>query len=327
MKKEMISKMKYTFQTILLLLAGIEIEAFAPRSCLPQRSFSIQPKKGRLTIKNSKMIQEQLGNMLDTSQIVATATNPSVQAEIFGDLSHVCLDFLTFFSPDTIILRLLVLCGRTCSIAADISLDNTMTPDEALFQSTMAVIALVNFSETIIPLIRTRARQTASFRDRRIYHSVFRKAGFRYLDYLSLLSDAFQWVELSEGAIVMEDADNLLLTYHGAVFVHHSEVGSEHMYGIRNGKMYHDLIGNLTRSIHIIDAKLSSFSERANDDSENRNMMSHLTYLEAKTGGTMLLRLNMKRLTKIAEKDNRIRESIKTLLLIALQEKLSKTYK
>jgi len=316
------SNIKSIIQTALMLLAGVEIKAFAPQAFPLHRSLSTQPRKRGLLVKTS-MALESFSSLIDTSQIIVTATNPNVQAEIFGDLSHICLDFLTFFSPDTIIIRLLVLCGRTCSIAADISLDNTMTPDEVIFQSTMTVIALVNFAEKMIPLIRTRAKQTASFRDRRIYHSVFRKAGFGYLDYLTLLSDAFQWVEISEGTIVMEDADNLFLTYHGVVLVHNGAVGGEYIYGSPNGKMYHDVIGNLTRSIHLIDTKLSNAVERTDDDLNNRTMMSHLTYLEAKTGPTMLLRLNMKRLTKIAENDNRIRESIKTLLLIALHDKLS----
>lgn len=277
--------------------------------------------------------------IVGTSDILASGTNQNIfEAEVFGDLSHICLDFLTFFSPETIIFRLVVLCGRICSIVADISLDNSITLDEAIFQSIMIFIAFSNFAEKLIPLIRTRITRRASFRDKRIYQAIFKKTGMGYLDFLALLSEAFQWIELSEGAIVVEDADNLLFTYRGVVVEHkaHESVDGrsretiETYHGLRSdgaGRSF-DLIGNLTRATKLIDEKMYITSaycqELSQDGHPNRTLVSPLTFLEAKTTRTLLLRLNMKHLTKIAEKDSKMRESIKTLLLVSLQNKLSK---
>lgn len=268
-----------------------------------------------------------------TSHVLVSTTNQKMfEAEVFGDLSHICLDFLTFFSPETIILRLVVLCGRVCSIVADISLDNAITIDEAIFQSIMIFIAFTNFAEKLIPLIRTRVTRRASFRDKRIYQSIFKQTGMGYLDFLALLSDAFQWIELSEGAIAIEDADNILLTYHGVVIEHkaHESISSENsdivMYYGGAGRSF-ELIGNLNRAAKLIDDKMYNSEnglELCKEREHDRQLVSPLTFLEAKTRGTLLLRLNMKRLTKITEKDSKMRESIKTLLLLHLQRKLSK---
>lgn len=251
--------------------------------------------------------------LVDSCKNFISTTNQNIQAQIFSDLSHVCLDFLTLFSPNTLALRLLVLCGRTCSIAADLSYDNTMTADEAIFQSIMMIIALKNLTQKLIPLTYLKSR--SSFRDRRIYHTMFRKAGFGYIDFLILISDVFQWVEVPNGTIFAEDADNLLITYNGIV------VEGDIIYGQRNGASSYELIGNITRAAHLIDGTLH---ENSGDFVHNRNLASPLTYLEARSTRTLLLRINMKRLKTIIEKDNKMRECIKNLLLIALQDKLSR---
>ncbi len=80
-------------------------------------------------------------NMLySTSQLIATSgTNESIEAEIFGDLAHLFLDFATFFSPDTVVLRLFVVCGRIFSILSDYIPDGEMAPDEAFIQCKISV--------------------------------------------------------------------------------------------------------------------------------------------------------------------------------------------
>jgi hypothetical protein len=262
---------------------------------------------------STKLSVRGMDYLVDSCKKFISTTNQNIQADIFSDLSHVCLDFLALFSPNTIALRLLVLCGRACSIAADLSFDNTMTVDEATFQSIMMILALKNLTQKLIPLTYPKGR--SSFRDRRIYHTIFRKAGFGYVDFLILISDVFQWVEVPDGTIFAEDADNLLITYNGIV------VEGDIIYGQRNGASSYELIGNITRAAHLIDGILH---ENLGDHMHNRNLESPLTYLEARSTRTLLLRINMKRLKTTVEKDNKMRECIKNLLLIALQDKLSR---
>ena len=98
------------------------------------------PLKHRRTNK-SKSTQRQMvslslvDNLIQsTSIIIAVPADNNVQAEVFADLAHIFLDLATFFTPDTIILRLFVVIGRMFSILSDYIPDQKMTPEEFLFQ-------------------------------------------------------------------------------------------------------------------------------------------------------------------------------------------------
>ena len=41
------------------------------------------------------------------------------EAQFCRDIAHFCLDVATVCSPDTMVLRLLIFCGRICSILSD----------------------------------------------------------------------------------------------------------------------------------------------------------------------------------------------------------------
>ncbi len=97
------------------------------------------PLKQRRT--NIKSTQRQMVGMAlvdsliqSTSLIIAVPADNNIQAEVFADLAHIFLDLATFFTPDTIILRLFVVIGRLFSILSDYIPDQKMSPEEFIFQ-------------------------------------------------------------------------------------------------------------------------------------------------------------------------------------------------
>ena len=108
-------------------------------------TFSYEEKNENNPLKHhrrtNKSTQRQMVNLSlvdnlfqSTSIIITVPADNNVQAQVFADLAHIFLDLATFFSPDTIILRLFVVIGRMFSILSDYIPDQKMTLEEILFQ-------------------------------------------------------------------------------------------------------------------------------------------------------------------------------------------------
>lgn len=254
--------------------------------------------------------------MLQLPQVVISTTEQNIQAQIFADLAHIILDFATVFSPDTIVLRLFVLCGRAFSILSDFIPDGEMTPDELLFQASMFTLSSNNLVKKCVPLLRS-CNQTASFRDRRLYQNVFSQAGFSLAQYTSLLANgALEWVEIPPRSIHLENEDNLLVSYRGIVF-HPGNGNDNAIYGKRNGRRHHDFIGNLSAAAKKLTDE--GLKKRSAEARKKRSL------LRVQTGSieATLLRINTRRLLEAVSEDDVIAECVKNLYFNAIQDKLT----
>lgn len=275
-------------------------------------------------------------SLLQSSSIlIGLPADNNVEAEIFRDLAHVFLDLATFFSPDTILLRLLLVFGRCFAILSDYIPDQMMMPDEFIFQLSMLGYSSRKFLQKFEVVLHSTSK-SSTFRDRRVYHTSFRPAGFTWTQYMALMNDALEWVEAPDGAILFEDKANLLVMSGGLVHTRNHLNDDVEIYR-RSGRSSRGIIGDLSMLSRLNtdeewkDIKRSSSKNSQHDTASNKNAQSiedarqnDSRMLQAWGTGTgaSLLRINTERLFNVAKKDPRIAECTKNLYFSAMQERL-----
>lgn len=279
-----------------------------------------------------------LSSMMETVAVDSAnvlISQQSLEAEILSDLAHLCLDFATLFSPDTIVLRLFVICGRVFNILADYIPDRQMTTDEIVIQSFMLSLSCRNFFLMFQELLRSSG-QPASFQDRRIYQTIFRPAGFTWSQYKLLVSDgALEWVQGSPDSTLCESRQNLLLTYRGTVLKLQPGRMYE-VYGRRNGRCSHDYVGDLSLVKDLLDISCGSNRRSpkgkqihqalphdvASIANTNCGHQSEFQILQIGKLGATILRINTYKLLESAKADASIAECTKNLIFNGIHAKL-----
>ncbi len=238
------------------------------------------------------------------------------EAQLFGDLAHFLLDVVTFSSPDTMLLRLLILCGRICSILSDYVPDHSMTYDEIAFQSTMLTIAGNKFYKKLSTTISS-LKEATSFRDGRIYRNMFSPAGFTWIQYKTLLlSEVLQWSMYKPGEIFVQDSSSLFITYKGEVEQFKDGLISRR-YGSCGSIYCHEVIGDLSQGSEIVLDRKKRKSLKDRQDVEEK-----VNIFRSGSTGSMLLRIDVNKLMQISEDDDDISENTKNLYLNVMQKKL-----
>jgi len=249
--------------------------------------------------------------------------NQNIQAEIFGDLAHATLDGATLLSLSPVILRLFIFVGRIFAILADYLPDHAMTPDETIFQLLMLILSGRSLYNDTVTLVTSYTKST-SFKDRKIYLIAFLPVGFSWMQYKLLISNALEWVELSPGKCVLEENDSLLLVYRGDV---HQDIDGINIqqYGICNQINVLDIVGDLFLAKELIDSKFNKKRRIKNvkpTTIDNVGQPQTRYVLKAGSDGSLLLRIKVKKLLDIANKDEQLFGSIKNLVSNGIQNRL-----
>jgi len=265
---------------------------------------------------NFEGIQSMVSNTIKISR------NPNVEAEVFADLAHATLDVATLFSMNPIVLRIFIFVGRIFAILSDYLPDHSMTPDETIFQLAMLILSGRTLYDDATKLISSSTK-SISYKDRKIYLIAFLPVGFSWMQYKSLISDALEWVELLPGNCLSEENDTLLITYRGDVYQNIDGFNIQR-YGTRNATNILDMIGNLSLVMDLINSK--QYRKR-----KIKNIKPTTTYdigqqsqykLRAGPDGSLLLRIKVDKLLEIANGDEKLFESIKSLVSSGIQNRL-----
>jgi len=249
--------------------------------------------------------------------------NQNIQAEVFGDLAHAALDGATLLSLSPVVLRLFIFVGRIFAILADYLPDHAMTPDETIFQLSMLILSVRSLYMDTVTLVSSCTKST-SFKDRKIYLIAFLPVGFSWMQYKSLISNALEWVELAPGKCVLEENDSLLLVYRGNV---HQDIDGFNIqqYGIRNQTNVLDIVGDLFLAKELIDSKFNDKRKIKNfkPATIDRSGQPQSRYeLKAGSDGSLLLRIKVKKILNMANKDEQLIGSIKNLVSNGIQNRL-----
>ena len=162
------------------------------------------------------------------SETMRISPNPSIEAEVYGDLAHAILDGATLLQLSPFTLRLLIFVGRIFGILSDYLPDQYMTPDETVFQLSMLILSGWSLYNNSITLISSSIK-SVSYKDKKIYLIAFRPVGFSWIQFKMLIYDALEWVELPPGKTLLEENDYLFLTYEGYVYQEVDGTGMVHM--------------------------------------------------------------------------------------------------
>jgi hypothetical protein len=178
------------------------------------------------------------------------AFEQNLQAQLYGDISHLILDFGTIYAPDTLLIRLFIFLGRICSILSDYTPDHSMTLDDLVFQFTMLAFNTSSLLNKIAAFTPSLTR-TTSFQDKRMFINVFRPAGFSWVQYKTLLAhNIIEWSHCEPEACFVEDNESLLVTYQGQVnqFIN-GRPSTQYGSTMRDGGAYnYDIIGDFSEA-------------------------------------------------------------------------------
>jgi len=257
---------------------------------------------------------------LDGPDDLLSSNIQKLEAQLFGDMAHLILDFGTILNPDTIVLRLFIFLGRICSILSDYVPDHSMTYDETLFQfSMLAISSNMLFKKFRIAI--ASLNETTSFKDRRIYQRIFYPAGFSWFQYKSLLaSGVLEWKEASAAEILVEDSGNSLITYRGEIKQVVTKGSSDIIHsGMYDGKV--SVIGDFSKLNTLIKTKRTK-PPKIQQRCDLVDKQTECILLAGSTGATFL-RIHMEELLQQAGDDADINECSKCLYFNAMQRRLS----
>mmetsp|Transcript_32825 Transcript_32825/g.39330 ORF Transcript_32825/g.39330 Transcript_32825/m.39330 type:complete len:346 (+) Transcript_32825:71-1108(+) len=249
--------------------------------------------------------------------------NPNIEAEVFRDLAHATLDVATLFPINPIVLRIIIFVGRLFSILGDYLPDHYMTPDEMLFQLSMLTLSSRSLYDNTTKLVSTSTK-SISFQDRKIYLLVFKPAGFSWMQYKVLISDALEWVELQPDQCLLDEDDSLFLTYRGDVYQDIDGFNVKR-YGTRNLARSLDMVGNLSAAKDLIDSKCSykrKLKNAKNVNTRGIGQQRSQCRLRAGLDGSLLLRIDINKLLDRANGDEKLFGNIKSLVSYGIEKRL-----
>jgi hypothetical protein len=250
-------------------------------------------------------------------------SDPTVEAELFNDIAHVGLDLVTFLGPATAILRLAALIGRLAAIGADYVPDHTMLPSELLFQCFMLYFASQAFLRSFLPIILASTAKT-DFSDGRAYRKVFEKVGLTWMQYKAIKSYAMEWITVEPNVCITSDE-------------HNSSTAAEqdYVYVLYRGDVQVTSAGqslmNLTQGLlgerHLSKSLERSSKNKSKNSSNGEAVSSSSSYPKtticAGDKGATLLRIQTSKLTTLMDHDPELAQSIRSLLMKGMEEKLN----
>lgn len=245
--------------------------------------------------------------------LASTFMDPAVESELFNDAAHVGLDLSTMLRPATALLRLSIVIGRICAILSDYLPDGRMNPEEIVFQTIMLLLASGACLQSCLPLLLA-ATAKLSYRDGRAYTRMFQSLGITWTQYKAMVAVALDWVQLEPHEYIRETNDDkyMYMLYSGDTQLRCPTTGKSVQNITASTSGYSGLLGEL-KLAQLLDFDKSSQQEEATIDPT----------IQAGGTGATLLRINIKKLKMLMDQDTELSESIKSLLVKGMHEKLS----
>ena len=260
-----------------------------------------------------------------TTEILAP--NPHTEAEI---LSDVLQDLSPLFSPNTAVIRLLTLVGRVLLLSSDYIQHQYLSPDEWVFQLCMLAFSTQSFIRSARPIISASmiSNSTLTVRDRKAYSLLFDIVGLSTLQFKTLLSsNVLEWKELDADEEIELNGDIYWL-YSGGLrgagdcLNSPSKSISSRIFGeVHFARKLQDSLHITTSKKNKI-KKVEESTEMAPEDYSSNSTL--LRKIHAGQDGAVLLRISTTKLLELMNDDNELSVSVQRLVLLCMQEKLSR---
>lgn len=239
------------------------------------------------------------------------------------------LDLTTFLSINSAWIRFCNVFGRILIITSDYVSDHYISPDEALFQAAMLTVSTQLLVRSAWPVLLAASTTSLSVRDRRAFAQLFSGADLSVLQFKTLLaSDTLEWVELERGQTMDLDQEYMYWLHSGEVTSSlqessfntddNSSLGISHrMFGevhfakaLEESRHQHKTKSAKSSKVKVVSVPTNAVNET----------------LTAGTDGAVMLRIDTTKLLKLMNHDDQLYDSINGLVLLCMQEKLSRTF-
>lgn len=261
------------------------------------------------------------GSALASAFLVSAPVDPTVEAQVLTDMSHLGLDLAGFLGPGMIVLRLAAVAGRLCTMAADYVPDHTILPEEMVFQLCMLTAAWVALVKAALLPAFAASASKVTVKDGRAFTALFAPAGISWTDFKALSVCALDWITVEAGETVTTDEfakedEYIYWLYSGNV-----QVESE------GTTLYN--VSRFSRGASNLDGGRGLLGERRLlrrlEQSNKKNSKSDTyprTTVRATSAAT-LLRIHTPNLKLLMDNDQKFANSIRTLLFQGMEAKLT----
>ena len=263
----------------------------------------------------------------DTSSHIAS--DPKLEAEILTDVSHVALDLTTFLSPNTAWIRFCNVIGRVLILTSDYIQDHYVSPDEAFFQAAMLVASTQMFLRSAWPVVMAASSKTSlSVRDRRAFAQLFSEVDLSVLQFKTLLtSSTLEWVEMKESEQVDLDGEHIYWLHSGEISSSLQESTIKTMIECDSLEISHRIFGEVHFAKALEESRLSRKTKLSKSNKANtEDSIAVNETLTAGSNGAILMRMSTSKLLKLMNHDDQLYDSINGLILLCMQEKLTRTF-
>jgi hypothetical protein len=255
---------------------------------------------------------------------------PHMEAEILSDASNIALDFSTLLSPNTAVIRLVTLVGRVLLLSSDYIQDQYISPDEWIFQLCMLAISTRSFIRSVRPIVSASiSNSTLTVRDRKAYSLLFDIVGLSMLQFKTLLSSkTAEWVQLDPNEEIVMNGEYIYWLYSGETSSSiPTEDCRECTSSSKSSSLSSRIFGEVQFAIKLQESLSKKNKEKSRVESTTKMVPEGSTSsLTAGDGGAVLLRISTSKLLELMDDDNELSSSVQRLVLLCMQEKLSRTF-
>ncbi|KAL7455328.1 hypothetical protein ACHAWC_006865 [Mediolabrus comicus] len=253
---------------------------------------------------------------------------PHMEAEILSDASHVALDFSTLLSPNTAVIRLVTLVGRVLLLSSDYIQDQYISPDEWIFQLCMLAISTRSFIRSVRPIVSASiSNSTLTVRDRKAYSLLFDIVGLSMLQFKTLLSSkTAEWVQLDSNEEIVMNGEYIYWLYSGETSSSIPTEDCRECTSSKSSSLSSRIFGEVQFAIKLQESLSKKNKEKSRVESTKMVPEGSTSSLTAGDGGAVLLRISTSKLLELMSDDNELSLSVQRLVLLCMQEKLSRTF-
>jgi hypothetical protein len=262
------------------------------------------------------------------NDIISSGTsNPQVEAEILGDVSHILTDVAPFLQMSTLLYRICIFIGRIFAMESDYLPDQFIMKDDLLFQLPLLTLSATLAWNSMMPYLKAFYVKTTPLDDI-VYRQLFEPVGVNFIQFRSMVATCIDWEILDPGSqIVCENEDP---SAEGPVYLYWLYEGD--VIGAYEGNLWTHIERHSGKSIDdpsavglLSDMKFLYSLDLKEKKKKNSNAVvikyPMATFHVGQMGAT-LMRIESDALYELMEHDEHLEASIRQLLLKSLQRKV-----
>ena len=258
-----------------------------------------------------------------------SALDPLFEAEVLTDVSHIALDLVTFLGPARLGIRVATIVGRVLAMAADYLPDHKMLPEELVFQVFMLTIAWIGLFKTALPMTMAHLNSNVTVRDGKAFQVLFGPTGMTWQQFKAMTAVCMDWVTVGPNEVICDSGSDYVYWLYKGEIVAQDETKQSTLFNITRradcpASFKQDVGKGLFGEEHLIDdvEKFGSRKKKPKVQTTTDVPRNETHTVRAGPSGATLLRIHRPNLKVLMKSDEELTESIRTLVLYGMRDKL-----